>query len=48
MRKPLSRRERDDCGIAQTSIDERAFVKRGWCRFCVAGSIAARLSVTME
>jgi hypothetical protein len=37
MRKPLSRPERDDHGTSQTSIYERAFVKRGRCGFCVAG-----------
>jgi hypothetical protein len=37
MRKPQSRPARDDCGTSQTSIYERAFVKRGWCRFRVAG-----------
>jgi hypothetical protein len=37
IRKPLSRPERDDCEVLQTSIYERAFVNRGSCRFCVAG-----------
>src|SRR5262249_3395363 len=37
MRKPLSRPERDDGGTSQTSIYERASVKRGRCGLCIAG-----------